>query len=355
MLAVTRASLRSILRSPSAVVFSIAFPLIFIIVFGFIGGGNFTVTVGVHPDCDTSNQIFKMLKSRPEVNLSYDSLDALTQSLSRGHIAAIINIEKTKHDSLTPMIIHLQTSSAAREGAGVITLFMNHAIDKANLDANPAVHPIAELKPQELEGRPYKSIDFILPGMLGFSLLSTGVFGTAFVFYNLRSTLVLKRFFATPIRRLYIVMGEALARVTFATFTSSFIIILGYLAFGFTLVHGITTFLTMLLLCFIGLFIFMGFGFIVSSVATNESVIPVFANLITLPQFLLAGTFFSTYSFPWWLQPFTKILQLTYFNYSMRKIAFEGLSLVDVWQDLAVLGIWGVVAYLVAAKVFKWE
>ena len=40
MLAITKASLHAILRSPSAVIFSFAFPLIFILVFGFIGGGN---------------------------------------------------------------------------------------------------------------------------------------------------------------------------------------------------------------------------------------------------------------------------------------------------------------------------
>ena len=63
-------------------------------------------------------------------------------------------------------------------------------------------------------GRTYRAIDFILPGQLGFSLLSAGVFGVAFVFYNLRQTLVLKRFFATPIKRSHILFGEALSRVT---------------------------------------------------------------------------------------------------------------------------------------------
>jgi ABC-2 type transport system permease protein len=46
MLAITKASLRAIFRSPSAVVFSIAFPLIFILVFGFIGGsGKISVSI----------------------------------------------------------------------------------------------------------------------------------------------------------------------------------------------------------------------------------------------------------------------------------------------------------------------
>jgi len=99
----------------------------------------------------------------------------------------------------------------------------------------------------------------------------------------------------------------------------------------------------------------MGFGFIVSSVAKSESTIPPFANLITLPQFLLAGTFFSIEAFPTWLQPICRILPLTHFNNAMRNISFEGASLASCWKELGILGIWTVVVYTVAFKTFKWE
>jgi ABC-2 type transport system permease protein len=105
--------------------------------------------------------------------------------------------------------------------------------------------------------------------------------------------LVLKRFFATPINRTFIVLGEGLSRVLFSLITAIVIIIIGRLFFGFTLVHGVQTFLEMMVLSFIGLLVFMGFGFIVSGLAKSDSSIPPFANLITLPQFLLGGTFFS--------------------------------------------------------------
>ena len=232
-------------------------------------------------------------------------------------------------------------------------------IDKGTLtmfvEEHPGTASMAEIKEEKQPGREYRSIDFILPGMLGFSLLSTGVFGTAFTFLGLRQTLVIKRFFATPIRRAYIVVGEGLSRVMFALLTSSVILILGYFAFGFTLVHGIITFITLLFLSFIGLFVFMGFGFVVSGVAKNESAVPPIANIITLPQFLLAGTFFSTDAFPPWLQPITKILPLTYLNDAMRKVAFEGASIAAVSKDILILAICGVVVYFIAVKVFRWE
>jgi ABC-2 type transport system permease protein len=39
----------------------------------------------------------------------------------------------------------------------------------------------------------------------------------------------------------------------------------------------------------------------------------------------------------------------------MRKIAFEGAGFSAISSDLVMLGIWGVVIYAVAFKVFKWE
>jgi len=177
----------------------------------------------------------------------------------------------------------------------------------------------------------------------------------AFMFFNLRSTLVLKRFFATPISRTYIVLGEGLSRVIFQMITAVVIIGAGYLFFGFTLIHGFSTFLEMLVLSFIGLLIFMGFGFIVSGLAKSDSTIPPFANLITLPQFLLGGTFFSVDNFPKWLQPISKALPLTHLNTAMRNVAFEGLNLWDVRSEIGILLIWGVAVYIVAIKVFKWE
>ena len=49
-----------------------------------------------------------------------------------------------------------------------------------------------------------------------FRCLSSGVFGTAFVFLSLRLTLVIKRFFATPVKKYSIVLGEAMARLVFS-------------------------------------------------------------------------------------------------------------------------------------------
>ena len=358
MLAISRASLRSILRSPSAVIFSIAFPLIFILVFGFLSsGGNINVKVALATKADTTNLVYSKIRTIAGLNFVTADTTFVQAELSKGKITALIDIQPTQNPN-QPYQIQLTSSAAANpQNIQLIKSILNAVIAQINAAQFKDAPTIAVVKNEVIEvpGRTYRTIDFILPGQLGFSLLSAGVFGVAFLFFNLRQQLVLKRFYATPIRRLYIILGEALSRVIFQLMTAIIIIGIGHFAFKFTLVHGWVTFLNIMVLSFIALVLFMGFGFIVSGVAKNESTIPPFANLITLPQFLLAGTFFPIESFPKWLQPICNILPLTHFNNAMRDIAFEGANLWAVGDDIAILLVWIVVVYAVAFKIFKWE
>ena len=358
MLAITKGSLKATFRSPSAVLFSIGFPLIFILVFGFIGGGGgYSLNVAMDKNSDTTNMVYNILKGIPNLKFKTKSDKELKEDLEKGRLTAVILIEKSNQGT-APFHIQLKSSEAVSpQNIAVLKQIIESVVSGINKQAFPNTPTIATISNdvEKIPGRIYRTIDFILPGQLGFSLLSAGVFGVAFLFFNLRQQLVLKRFYATPIRRSYIILGETLSRVIFQLMTAIIIIGLGNLAFHFTLVHGFVTFLEIMALSFLALLVFMGFGFIVSGLAKNESAIPPFANLFTLPQFLLAGTFFSIDNFPTWLQPLCKILPLTHFNNAMRSIAFEGASLIDVWKEISILGIWGIVVYAVAIKTFKWE
>jgi len=363
MLAITRASLRSIFRNKSAVIFTIAFPLVFIVVFGFIRGNRMVLDVGIHPECDTSNAVYQAFRRVPALRIQQmHSQDEITSAISKGRIDAVVWIHH-RTSSSGPLIVEILKSEAGREKGSFVVSVLSNIVDKqniANLQAKTA-RPEAEneqlamLKETSVSSREYKMIDFILPGQLGFSILSAGVFGTAFVFFSLRQTLVLKRFFATPIRRTFIVLGEAISRLIFQLIGATIIILLGRFIFGFTLVKGVETLITMLLLSALGLVIFMGFGFVVSGIAKSETVIPPLANMVTLPQFLLSGTFFSNEVFPPWLKSISNALPLTHLNDALRKVAFEGAGFADIRTHILVLLAWGIVVYFAAVKFFRWE
>lgn len=362
-LAIAKASLQSILRSPSAVVFSIAFPLVFVLVFGLLDNDGVRIDVGLHPDSDTATVSHQILKHTTYLNIEEGDTTLLFKELRKGSITAVIKVGKYNNQE----IIEVVPSAAAIQSLpllrsvlqGMVSGMNGKVLDHikehlANAQLNvPPTAFIKELSP--INGRKYKMIDFILPGQLGFAVMSAGVFGTAFVFFSLRNTLVLKRFYATPLKRINIVLGEAISRVIFQSIGSTVLIVSGYFLFDFTLINGFSTFLLLLLLSIVGLIIFMGFGFIVSGISKSESSIPPIANIITLPQFLLAGTFFSISAFPPWLQVIAKVLPLTYLNTALRKVAFDGASLLAISSELTILAIWGVVVYILAARTFKWE
>jgi ABC-2 type transport system permease protein len=355
--ALTKGSLTSMLKSPSALFFSIAFPLIFITAFGLMSDGGFSVDVAFDPKSDTSNYIYKAFQQIDVVNMkTYKDTADMNTEFRKGKLGAILNITLINEYQTPYYDIRFTTTNAAGNDRLITKQILNGIIDTLNKSQFPNQQTIARItEPPPVEGRPYRYLDFFLPGMLGFSLLSAGIFGTAFVFFTLRQTLVLKRFFATPVKRLNIIIAEGTSRMLLQLMSAAIIVGVGYFFFGFTLVHGFSTFLQMMLLSFLGLILFLGMGFVVSSISKSEATIPAFANMITMPQLLLSGVFMSPSNFPEWLQPICNALPLTQFNQAMRTIAFEGKTLLDCGTQLGILGIWMVVIYAIAVKVFRWE
>ena len=130
MLAISKASLRSISRSPSAVIFSIGFPLVFIVVFGFIRGNSIRLDVGVAPTCDTTNMIYRTVAQLPNIRLKSGlPQEQLDDQLIKGRIDAVLNI----HPSDTVRVVEVITSLASREKGMFVKSVLTNLIDKGNL------------------------------------------------------------------------------------------------------------------------------------------------------------------------------------------------------------------------------
>src|SRR6478735_398457 len=97
MLSITRASLRAIFRSPSAIIFSFAFPLIFILVFGFIGsGGRVSVRVAFDKQSDTTSDMYRSIASMEGIKIVKISNEKLRKALEKGRLHAIIKLRKNR-------------------------------------------------------------------------------------------------------------------------------------------------------------------------------------------------------------------------------------------------------------------
>lgn len=351
-LAIAKASFKAIFKSPQATFFSLFFPIVLIIIFGSIGrGGSVSFDVAMDKNSDTTNDLYNIFTHAPIFNIVKGDPADIMDRLKKGRISALIRISKTdsgKYD------IHITSTTASQRELPQLQQVVNGIINEESFQMEK-IKKIATVSTDVMEIRPYRMIDFYLPSMIGFSLIGSAVFGVAFVFFNLRQTLVLKRMYASPVSKSNIVLGESLGRVLFQMITVVVLILFGKYVYQFNLANGFITFLEVMFLSTVGLIVFMGFGFFVSSVAKNQNVIPIYANLFMFPQYFLSGTFFPKNFMPKSIQWLQDILPLTALNDALRKVSFEGSHLNDCWKELGILAVWGAIIYFLAIRVFKWE
>ncbi len=357
--AITRASFKAIFSNPSAIIFSILFPIIFILIFGSFGsGGGVVYRIALSPESDTTSDFYQGLKRANVIRIvNYTDSALLKKDLQKGKLTAVISIITSTDTSQQPLTtIRVKSTSASSNTLGSFMPVLDYLRLRIETTKSDAAKTAIRIEDPVVEKvRQYRQIDFILPGQLGFSILFSTLFGIAFTFFGLREQLVLKRFYASPVNRLNILLGIGMSRLFFQLINIVVLVLFGHFFLNFTLQHGAVTFFEILAMTVIMLFLLMGVGLIFSSIAKSDTSIPLLINLFGFPQMMLSGTFFPIEVFPKWLQEICHILPLTQFNDSIRKISFEGLSILDCWKEIGILGIWMAIIYIIAARVIKWE
>ncbi len=356
-LGLTKYSLKASLRNRAGYFFSFVFPLVFVSVFGLIGNSSQATKIGIPDNLDRTNPIYKTVKILADqkdspIQLVNGSEADLEKQLSKADIASIL--APSANQKVPDLSITLVTSNGSPQGKAASENLLRGIISQMNLSATQ-MPPVFSFTDKEISGRSYNYIDFLLPGQIGFSMLSLATFGVAFSFITLRKTLVLKRMFATAVKPLSFVIAQCLSRSVQAVIQAAVILFVGVWAFHFTLLNGWVSVVNMLVLSFLGILSFLGFGILISNLARDEQTLPVAINIFNLPQMLLAGVFFPIDGMPKWIQFIGNNLPLAYLNTAMRNVSIDGQSLFQVWPYIAGLVAWSTAAYVVAALTFKTE
>jgi ABC-2 type transport system permease protein len=355
ILGLTKYALKASLKNRAAFFFTLAFPLIFISVFGLLGNGDSSIKLGVTNEVDHSNPIYTALETLSSqedspVQLVPGTAAELEKKLSQDKVASIL-----APSDASPAELTLIGSNGSPQGKAASENLLRGLTSQMNLASTGITKLPFTFDTKEISGKTYNYIDFALPGQIGFSLLSLATFGVAFMMITLRKTLVLKRMFATAVKPFSFVLSQALSRSVQAVLQTVVLLLVGVWAFHFTLANGWVSGLEMIILSLFGVLAFLGFGILISNLADSEETLPIALNIFNLPQMLLAGVFFPIDGMPQWVQAIGNNLPLAYLNIAMRKISIEGLNLIDVWPYLAGLFGWAIVSYILAAKTFRTE
>jgi len=195
-------------------------------------------------------------------------------------------------------------------------------------------------------------IDFLIPGLLGMNLLAGSLWGVGYVIVDMRVRKLIKRFLATPMKKTHFLVAAIGGRMVFMIPEMVVILGAGVLLFGVPIRGNI---FSIVFLVFVGAVSFTGMGLMVASRAQKLETVSGLMNLIMLPMYLLSGVFFSPERFPDFMQIPIQALPLTQFNYALREIVLEGVSLFSQLWRLAIIAAWGGVSFLFTLRWFRWN
>lgn len=300
-------------------------------------------------------------------------IEKIAVDIVEGPQAVEISKALSKHEKFVPRVvtkvdarIHLRTGRTelvvtAKEGATSTyeytfdpsrpeSALANNAVDDA-LQRAAGRKDVAEVTIREFNEPGGRYIDFLVPGLLGMSLMGGGLWGVGFVTVDMRIRKLLKRFVATPMRRSDFLGGVMLSRLLFLVPEVLILLVFARLAFG-VVIYG--SLLAVAFLILLGAVTFAGLGLLVASRAKTLEAVSGLMNLVMLPMWLLSGIFFSSDRFPAAVQPFIKILPLTALNNSLRAVMQEGASLASQLPEIGLLAAWAVVTFVLALKLFRW-
>ena len=334
----TLARFREFLREPEAVFWVFMFPVIMTCALGiaFRTRGEEPVIAGI---------------------VEQAGADAVAGALERAggftvRRLAPDEVDRAVRDGRAPVVIvpgHPPTYrfDEARAESQVARLAVDRALQRA-AGRSDAFTPIEQ--PVQNVGSRY--IDWLVPGLLGMNIMSTGLWGVGFSIVQARTKKLLKRLVATPMSKAHYLLSHVFSRLLFLAL--EVVVIVGFARLFFDVrVHGALGSLAGLAL--LGALSFGGLGLLLASRARTIEAVSGLMNLVMLPMWVLSGVFFASTNFPDAMQPFIKALPLTALNDALRAVVNEGQALATVATEVAILAAWGLVSFILSLRLFRWQ
>jgi ABC-2 type transport system permease protein len=338
LIELTLARFREFLREPEAVFWVFMFPVIMTCALGiaFRSRGAEPVIAGV---------------------VEQAGADAIARTLesSGGFTVRRIppgEVDRAVRDGRAPVVIvpgepPTYRYDEARAESQVARLAVDRALQQAagRTDAfTPVEAPVRNV------GSRY--IDWLVPGLLGMNIMSTGLWGVGFSIVQARTKKLLKRLVATPMSKAHYLMAHVFSRLLFLALEVMVITGFAWLFFDVQ-VHGAVGSLAALAL--LGALSFGGLGLLLASRARTIEAVSGLMNLVMLPMWVLSGVFFASTNFPDAMQPFIKALPLTALNAALRAIVNEGQAITAVGTEVAILAAWGLLSFALSLRLFRWK
>ncbi len=354
--------IRSWLRSKGTVFWTILFPILLIMIFGAIFSGpdevKYDLALQELDGSGDSENLTRLLKESDffEFKIIGNDKDISTymkdNDLSVGlqipedfgkKLNELVGLPTAKlnltyyidpTDSTTPNIVR-----------GIISGIINGYNDIITL--SPSIDSIDE---KTILGEDFDYIDFFVPGMIGFTIMTSMVYGSIERNTKLRKDGILRKMLTMPITRYEWIFSKMLFML-FLSFISTFVImVVGILVWGLNI--QINIFFFIIVIC--TSFMFSGLGMIIGRFVKDPETADMAGGAITFPMMFLAGTFFPLDTMPEFLQATAQVLPLYYVNEGLRNAMIYG-NLEKTLFFTGFVVVFAVVFFLIGVLLTKWK
>jgi ABC-2 type transport system permease protein len=356
-------SLKSFYREKTAMFFTIAFPILLILVFGSIFKDqdkvSFTLYVQDLDRTNSSAQLVKTLKLNGKFKITnVDPAINARQYAKENKLNLILIIPKDYEKSLSRSIAFDDPNASV-----TITYLYDPSSSSVSMKMQILSSTFAYIN-QELSGKSpfikttetsvltkkYRFIEFFIPGIIAMAVMTASLFGTVNLNTELRQKGVIRKLSTTPITRTDWILSNILYQFILAVISTMAMLLVSYAVFNVSL--QINAWLPVFIV--LDVFTFVGIGMILTRFVKEAQSAAAAANAIMFPMMFLSGSFFPIEMMPDFLQTLARILPLYYVNEGLR----ASMVFVDHLTALrysAIIGVFAAAVFILGIIATKWE
>ena len=343
------ARLRELLREPEALFWVYGFPILM------------TLALGIAFRNQPVEQIVVDVVAGPRAEATEDALlESASPERFKTRVLPEVEAATRLRTGRTDLVVVAGTSTDAAgqpryeyrfDATRPQSVLARSAVDD-QLQRAAGRRDVAEVKLVAVDAPGSRYIDFLVPGLLGMSLMGGGMWGVGFVTVDMRRRNLLKRFLATPMKKSHFLAGLMISRMLFMVPEVLILLVFARYAFG-VVIHG--SLAAVVSLIFLGAVMFSGIVLLGASRAKTIEMGSGLMNLMMVPMWIFSGIFFSSERFPEAIQPLIKVIPLTPLLDALRAVMLEGAPFAAQLTRIGIMCVWGAVSFVLALRWFRWR
>jgi ABC-2 type transport system permease protein len=346
--------LKIFLRDRQSIFFSLFFPIIFMTVFAFANNGEVDpIKLGIvnNSTSEVAADFSQMLNDNPLFNVTLGEESVLRTELVEGDQTMVLILPEGFDAQSDGAELQLLVDAAQVQQLGLIMPLLEQTLISIEREFRD-IEPMFTLTVEDVQARSQRYLDFLLPGLMAFTLMQLSIAGSGFNIVEFRRKGILKRLFVTPIKPGDFITAIVLARMAIVLIQLTVLILFAVSVLDVSIVGNFASFYLVIIL---GTFIFLCLGFCLGSIAKTQQAVMAVGNIVIFPQIFLSGVFYPIESMPELIQPIANLLPLSFVSTAMREIANNGASLLEILPSLIGIAVWLVIAFVLATRLFVWK